>query len=330
MEQMIEQNGQRSSRRVLSLAIVCTILMVAISPYTILFGMRVPIYGWTQILTFFKALVVLPFLAVLGIVCSFQLLRRNVWRGFAVVLGIISAGVCAFVLWQWIRLDLLFSGRIGAPQPWKAALGGAAIAFVTFLVAIRFTGGYKRTIIVRTILLVSCLCVAVSSFHALQFLPRFLERGDNLLSLKRYRAEAMVGTRAPDFTLQTIRGATFNLESNKGKVLLLDFWATWCGPCIAEMPHLERTHQELRDTSATVVAVSMDVDTSKVKPFIDSLHYSFTALYGNHEISELYRLDAIPTTLLIDKKGIIREVQVGYIEKAFPRLKNVVQKYLGE
>ena len=331
MEQYeIKTNSERSRGRLQSIAIICTVFMVGIAPYAILFALRVPIYGWTQVFYYFDALVILPFLAVVGVVAGFRLVERNIWRGYGIALVVASIALCLFVLLQWTTFDLLLWKRTIVPQPWKAIVGGAVVALVVYFIAIRAIGDHKRKPLAQVFLVLSVSCVAVSAFHGFQFLPRFLEHGSDLNSLRHNPAEDMLDAPAPTFSLQTLQGETYNFERDRGKVILLNFWATWCGPCIAELPHLEEIYRELGSPHTAFLAVSVDWDTSRVKPFIDSLHYSFTILYGIREVAEAYRLGSIPATFLIDKKGIIRKVQIGYDEKVPKKLRNLIQELLDE
>lgn len=314
-----------------SLAIVCSMLIFSTAPYTILFALRVPLHGHTQVFYYFNALVILPFLAAFGIVCSFRLLERNIWREFGIALGIASVATCAFVLHQWIRFDLLIWKRTVVPEPWKAIIGGVALAFVLYLVATRIIGIYRRKLLAQVMLLFSSLCIAISACNAFQFLPRFLDQGDDLRSLDRFLAEDMLNVSAPLFSLKTPQGETYNIERDRGKVILVDFWATWCGPCIAEMPHLEKLYRELGDPRVSFLALSTDRDTSKVKPFIESHGYTFTTLYTKNEVTRAYRIEVIPTTFIVDKKGIIRKVMVGFHKDRSPgAMRSFIRKLFDE
>ena len=118
---------------------------------------------------------------------------------------------------------------------------------------------------------------------------------------------------APDFTLKDANGATFRLSDYKGKVVLLDFWATWCGPCKIEIPWFTQFEQQYKDKGFAVVGVSMDEDGwNAVKPFIEEHKLNYRVALGNDQISDLYGgIDSMPTTLLIDRTGRIAKVHIG-------------------
>jgi len=110
---------------------------------------------------------------------------------------------------------------------------------------------------------------------------------------------------APDFTLTDANGSPVKLSDYRGKVVLLNFWATWCGPCQLEIPWFEEFEQQYKSKGFEVLGVSMDDDGwSAVKPYIAEHKVNYRVLLGNESVSELYGgLDALPTTFIIDREG---------------------------
>ena len=123
-----------------------------------------------------------------------------------------------------------------------------------------------------------------------------------------------VGSQAPEFTLPDLAGSQVASSSLKGKVVILDFWATWCGPCKMEVPHLVNLQAKYRDQGLAIVGVSLDAGGARdVKPFADEHDVNYTMLIGNDEIARTYgNINAIPTTFVIDKNGKIVQRFVGY------------------
>ena len=122
-----------------------------------------------------------------------------------------------------------------------------------------------------------------------------------------------VGRPTPEFNLKDADGQAVRPANYKGKVVLLDFWATWCGPCKVEIPWFMEFEQQFKDRGFAVLGVSMDEDGwEAVKPYIQDLKINYRVLLGNEEISDLYGgLDSLPTTLLIDRHGKIASVHIG-------------------
>jgi peroxiredoxin len=118
---------------------------------------------------------------------------------------------------------------------------------------------------------------------------------------------------APEFKLQDSNGQTVRLSDYKGKVVLLDFWATWCGPCKVEIPWFMDFEKEFKDRGFTVLGVSMDEDGWKVvKPYMADMKMNYPVLLGNDDVSAKYGgLDSLPTTLLIDRGGHIVSKHIG-------------------
>lgn len=129
------------------------------------------------------------------------------------------------------------------------------------------------------------------------------------------RAEAlkeMMNKPAPEFAFVNLKGETVSLTSLRGKVVVVDFWATWCGPCRMTMPLLQ---DFLERKPEGVEVVSMDVwedDTSLVRPFLADFGYTFNVLYGDRQVANDYEVTGIPTLVIIDKDGVIRFRHVGY------------------
>jgi cytochrome c biogenesis protein CcmG/thiol:disulfide interchange protein DsbE len=115
------------------------------------------------------------------------------------------------------------------------------------------------------------------------------------------------GAKAPNFSLEDLRGKKSELKHYKGKVVFLNFWATWCGPCKEEMPSMEELCKQFKDKDFVFLAVSVDYAGVKpVKEFIEKYRYTFPVLIDPKcEALGLFEVKGIPTTFLIDKKGII-------------------------
>ena len=118
---------------------------------------------------------------------------------------------------------------------------------------------------------------------------------------------------APAFALKDANGQTVHLSDYKGKVVLLDFWATWCAPCKIEIPWFMEFEQQFKDRGFAVLGVSMDEDGwTTVKPYLQQLKVNYRVVLGNDQVGEIYGgVDSLPTTFLIDRQGKIASVHVG-------------------
>jgi peroxiredoxin len=118
---------------------------------------------------------------------------------------------------------------------------------------------------------------------------------------------------APDFTLRTMDGPNVRLKEQRGRVVMVNFWATWCGPCRQEMPHLERLHRKYRSAGLVLLGVNVDDDTKKAADVAGKLGVSFPMLLDtDKQVSRLYDLATMPSTVLIDRDGKVRYVHRGY------------------
>lgn len=120
---------------------------------------------------------------------------------------------------------------------------------------------------------------------------------------------------APDFTLQSRAGAQVSLSDLRGEVVMINFWATWCGPCRAEMPHLEALHQRYSDLGFTLLGVNVEEDSRLSDQFLAETPVSFDILFDpSNGVSELYDVIAMPSTVLVDRQGNMRFIHHGYKE----------------
>ena len=126
-----------------------------------------------------------------------------------------------------------------------------------------------------------------------------------------YYDELSIGDTAPDFTANLADGSTFTLSEHSGSVVLVNFWATWCGPCVGEMPAFEWLDADYGD-EVVILAVNCMEDENTVDQFISSNGYTFPIAYDTAgEISTKYPSTGIPYTVIIDGDGIIRNIYVG-------------------
>lgn len=118
---------------------------------------------------------------------------------------------------------------------------------------------------------------------------------------------------APDFTLPGLSGDNVRLQEYRGKVVLINFWASWCGPCRQEMPILDRIHKRYEPAGFTVLGVNVEDEQDKARQIADRLGVSFPLLFDEGQrVSEDYDLKAMPYTVLVDRDGQIRYIHHGY------------------
>ncbi len=121
---------------------------------------------------------------------------------------------------------------------------------------------------------------------------------------------------APDFALREASGKSVRLSDFKGKVVLLNFWATWCGGCKVEIPEFIEFQSKYKESGFEVIGVSTDKDGWKVvKPFAEEKRISYTVVLGDDEICKVYAVEAMPVTLLIDREGRIAASHKGVLNK---------------
>jgi len=122
---------------------------------------------------------------------------------------------------------------------------------------------------------------------------------------------------APEFALKDADGKEHKLSDFKGRVVLLNFWATWCGPCKIEMPWFVDFQRKYKDQGFTVLAVSLDDEGWEVvRPFVDDLNLNFPVLLGNDVMADEFGgVVALPTTFMIDKDGKIYKMHQGLVSK---------------
>ncbi len=131
-------------------------------------------------------------------------------------------------------------------------------------------------------------------------------------SANPWAIEELRGRTAPDFLLKDLGGKPFRLSDYRGKVILLNFWATWCPPCREEMKSLDSLYKKFKNNNLIIFAVSLDRTPEKAKSFIKELSPSFPVVYDyNAMVSKKYNVFSIPTTFLIDRKGRIVDIFFG-------------------
>jgi cytochrome c biogenesis protein CcmG/thiol:disulfide interchange protein DsbE len=135
---------------------------------------------------------------------------------------------------------------------------------------------------------------------------------------------------APDFTLRDLDGKEVKLSQFRGKVVILDFWATWCPPCRMEIPHFIALHRQYQPKGLEIVGVSLDQGgVQVVRPFAQQNGINYTMLVDGMPITGLYGgIGSIPTTFVIDKQGRVVKSFIGYNDKS--TFENLVQGLLGE
>ena len=130
-------------------------------------------------------------------------------------------------------------------------------------------------------------------------------------------AQSVQPQKAPNFSLKTYDGKIVELAKLKGTVVVVNFWATWCPPCRAEIPDFIKVYDTYKSKGLEIVGIALDEDGwSKVKPFLEKNKINYPIVLGNAEVVQQYGgIEGIPTTFIVDKKGNIVDHQVGTLTK---------------
>jgi cytochrome c biogenesis protein CcmG/thiol:disulfide interchange protein DsbE len=135
-----------------------------------------------------------------------------------------------------------------------------------------------------------------------------------------------IGNAAPDFTLQD-SDRSISLHDLRGKVVILNFWATWCPPCVEEMPSLSQLHAKLQDRGVEVLGVSVDLDDDKYHRFLQDHRVSLTTVRDpDQKTTALYGTFKFPETYIIDRRGIVRRKFVGAVDWNQPEILDFLTK----
>jgi thiol-disulfide isomerase/thioredoxin len=138
-----------------------------------------------------------------------------------------------------------------------------------------------------------------------------------------------IGRPAPEFELPDLSGRAVSLAQYQGKIVLIDFWATWCGPCRLSMPVLEDLQQEF-SSELVLLAVNLQEPLEEVRHYVERQRIRSRVLLDEEgRVGATYGSDSIPMQVLIDQKGIVRDIQLGFGPNTGARLRGEVRKLLG-
>ncbi len=125
---------------------------------------------------------------------------------------------------------------------------------------------------------------------------------------------------APDFTLQDLDGNSVSLADFRGKVVMIEFWATWCPPCKDSVPELNELHEKYRDSSLVFLSISIDDDLEHLKSWVEKNNVKFPVLFDDRKVNQDFGIFTIPTAVLVDKDGKLIKTHVGYAPGIFEAL----------
>ena len=144
-------------------------------------------------------------------------------------------------------------------------------------------------------------------------LTRFTQFLAGALLLVTGAIAGVMNAPAPDFTLKSSSGSNLRLSEHRGDVVLINFWASWCGPCRQEMPLLSELHDKYKALGFTVLGVNVEEDSSQAKKLLKEMPVSFPVLFDNDSaVSKRYDVVAMPSTVLVDRNGKMRYLHKGY------------------
>ncbi|MGQ9646236.1 MAG: TlpA disulfide reductase family protein [Thermodesulfobacteriota bacterium] len=138
-------------------------------------------------------------------------------------------------------------------------------------------------------------------------------------------------TLAPDFSLKTLNGQEIRLADLRGRVVLLDFWATWCAPCREAIPHLISLQKNYQEKGLEVIGMNLDKgDVETVRRFVNSMDIPYPITLTPEEVSRKYGVTALPTTILIDQEGKIRQKFLGFTPEISKKIASTIDELTQE
>ncbi|MEE4245994.1 MAG: TlpA disulfide reductase family protein [Kangiellaceae bacterium] len=136
---------------------------------------------------------------------------------------------------------------------------------------------------------------------------------------------------APDFTLKSMSGENVKLSELRGNVVMVNFWASWCGPCRQEMPLLDNFYKKYNKLGFVLLGVNVEEDSSKAQGYLREVPVTFPILFDNtNSVSKMYDVDAMPSTVLIDREGNLRFLHRGYKPGDENQYKKLMKKLMRE
>ena len=146
-----------------------------------------------------------------------------------------------------------------------------------------------------------------------------------------YAASEKLSGKAPNFTLKSRSGKNIKLSELRGQVVMLNFWASWCGPCRKEMPILQKIHKKYKRLGFTLLGVNVEENSRDAINYLKDVKVSFPILFDNKQrVSKLYNVSAMPTTVIIDRNGNKRFIHKGYKAGYERDYKKQIKKLLRE
>lgn len=181
----------------------------------------------------------------------------------------------------------------------------------------------KATIVIVSILIGTIILLGGLYILAIQMSRRF----QGMIG-----AGLEIGTIAPDFILKNLNGDDVQLSQFKGKVVLIDFWAVFCKPCVIALPKIQEIHEKYNDKELVVLMINVSEDKNKIQKFIEENGYTFQVLLGsgNMNVQKNYGVIGIPHTYIIDKQGKVAYSRNGYGPGSEKLLISEIDKLLKE
>lgn len=141
-----------------------------------------------------------------------------------------------------------------------------------------------------------------------------------------------VGSSLPECTLKAMENNQgFSLSQSRGKVIYVDFWASWCGPCAKSFPFMNELHQQLKDQGLQIIGINLDENTDDAKAFLAKYPASFTVMADvSKQCAKDFDVKAMPSSYIVDRNGVVQQVYLGFRPGEAKELRAVVEKLLNE